>query len=314
MINTKQNLKFISISKKIELPLSTVMGILTTYKRFMHRKAVYIVGAIFSLSFIIEICFDSFPVGIFRFPLNILVLALWIILTMILYRNRAYNACSRFMLSREATWLSLVVIVAIGIVLGLEHKPSTTAWPTVLSLLFVLSHLLLIILRGWHNRNGIRWRFCLTHIGLLMALGAGFWGAPDRELLRMAVHHYPSNEAHTMERELRFLPYTIELKDFCIQQSESGAPIHYEAEIMVDDKAVTLKVNHPYARTLNEKIYLVSYATSLNGERYAIIEIVDEPWQWLSATGIIMLIIGSMLLFIQGPRGKCERKIEHEKL
>ena len=278
------------------------MEILTTYKRLQHLKAVSIVGVIVSLSFIIEICLGSFPVGIFSFPLNIFVLALWIMLITMMYRNRDNNVCARFMLSREATWLSLAMMVAIGIVLGLQREPSTTAWPTVIALLFVQSHLLFVILRGWRNRKGIRWRFCLTHIGLLLALGAGFWGAPDREQLRTSVHNYPSNEAYTMEGEHRFLPYTIKLESFSIQHSESGAPTHYEAQIKVDDKVIPLKVNHPFSRTLSEKIYLVSFATSPYGDRYAIIEIVNEPWQWLSATGIIMLIAGAILLFVQGPR------------
>ena len=280
-----------------------IMAPLTTYNRFKPPKIVCVLGAIVLLSFIIEISLGSFPVGIFRFPLNILMLALWIMLITMMYRNRATNASSRFMLSGMGTWVSLAMIVAIGIVLGLQREPSTTAYPMVFSLLFVQSHLLFVILRGWRNRKGIRWRFCLIHIGLLLALGAGFWGVPDREQLRTAVHHYPSNEAYTMEGGHRFLPYTIELKDFIIQQTVNGVPTHYEAQIIIDGKVVTLQVNHPYARTLSEKIYLVSFATSPHGGRYAIIEIVNEPWQWLSATGIIMLIAGAVLLFIQGPRG-----------
>lgn len=118
----------------------------------------------------------------------------------------------------------------------------------------------------------------------------------------MPVHPYPSNEAFTMEGAPRILPYTIELADFVIEESENGTPTHYEAQIGVDDKLVTLKVNHPYARTISEKIYLVSFSTTPQGERYAIVEIVYEPWQWLSAAGIIMLIAGAMLLFVQGPR------------
>ena len=260
------------------------------------------VGAVVALSFLVEMCWGSFPVGLFRFPLNILVLALWMVLLTMMYRGRANNACARFMLSREATWLSLGMVVAIGITLGLQLKPSSTAWPVVASLLFVQSHLLFVILRGWRNKRGIRWRFCMTHIGLLLALGAGFWGAADREQWRMPVHNFPSNEAFTMQGEPRRLPYTLELKDFAIEQAENGTPTHYEAQIMVDDERVTLRVNHPYARTLSEKIYLVSFSTSPQGERYAIVEIVSEPWQWLSAMGIIMLIAGAMLLFIQGPR------------
>lgn len=272
------------------------------HKRFPHLGGVCMVGVAVALSFLVEVCFGSFPVGIFRFPLNVLVLALWMLLLTMMYRGRAHNACARFILSREATWLSLALIAAIGVTLGLQRTPSSTAWPTVCSLLFVLSHLQCVIMRGWRNGKGMRWRFCLTHIGLFLALGAGFWGAPDREQLRAPVQRYPSNEAYTMEGEERCLPYTLELKDYCIEQAENGTPTHYEAQVMVDGTLTTLKVNHPYARTISEKIYLVSFPTSPNGERYAIVEIVCEPWQWLSATGIIMLIAGAMLLFIQGPR------------
>lgn len=277
------------------------METLTRHKRIPHLKGVCIVGVVVALFFLVEVCLGNFPIDIFRFPLNALVLALWTTIMTMLYRGRAHSACARFMLSREATWLSLGMVVAIGITLGLQRNPSSTAWPTVCSLLFVLSHLQLVILRGWRTKRGIRWRFCLTHIGLLLALGAGFWGAPDREQLRAPVQRYPSNDAYTMEGEERRLPYTLELKDYCIEQSENGTPTHYEAQVMVDGTMVTLRVNHPYARTISEKIYLVSFPTSPSGERYAILEIVSEPWQWLSATGIIMLLAGAMMLFVQGP-------------
>lgn len=290
------------------------MDVMKTYKRLMNLKGVYIVCAIVLFSFIVEFCFGSFPVQLFRFPLNILVLALLIMLITIMYRNKTNNSCSKFMLSGQATWLSLAMVVAIGITLGLEREPSSTAWPTVLSILFIQSHLLFIIMRGWRNSKGIRWRFCLTHIGLLLVLVAEFWGAPDREQLRTLVHRYPSNEAYTLGWEQRFLPYTIELKDFTIQHAQNGTPTHYEAQLIVDGKPVTLMVNHPYARTLSEKIYLVSFSTSPNGEMYAIIEIVNEPWQWFSKTGIIMLLMGAILLFIRGPRGRCEQKTENGKI
>lgn len=265
-------------------------------------SAVFIAGGLAVLSVVAELCHGSFPLDIFRFPLNILVVALWLVLISVLYRNRAGNLFARFMLSRQATWLSLALMAAIGIVLGLQREPSTTAWPVIVSLLFVLSHLCFVILRGWRGAKGIRWRFCLTHVGLLLALGAGFWGAPDRQQLRMAVHRYPSNEAYTMESELSPTPYSIELHSFQMESADNGAPTHYEAQILVDGKKVMLMVNHPYNRTLSEKIYLVSFGKTLMDETYAVIEIVKEPWQWLSAAGIIMLIAGAVLLFVQGPR------------
>lgn len=278
------------------------MAILTSTKSSRSMSAVLIAGGVVVLSVVAELLLGSFPVDIFRFPLNIFVVVLWFVMMLILYRRRTGNAFARFMLSRRATWLSLGLMATIGIVLGLEREPSTTAWPVVVSLLFVLSHLCFVIFRGWRNAKGIRWRFCLTHVGLLLALGAGFWGAPDRQQLRMAVHRYPSNEAYTMDGELRPTPYTVELCSSRMEHADNGAPTHYEAEIKVGDKKVMLFVNHPYDRTLSEKIYLVSFGKTLMGETYAVIEIVTEPWQWVSAAGIIMLIAGAVLLFVQGPR------------
>ena len=276
------------------------MAILASYKKPLTSGCILVGFA--TLSIVAQLCLGNFPVDLFCFPLNIFVLALWMMLITMMYRDRGNNACSRFMLSRGATWLSLAIMVALGVTLGLEREPSTTAWPVVLTIFFVLTHICFIVLRGWRNAKGIRWRFCLVHIGLLLALGAGFWGAPDRQQLRMAVHRYPSNEAYTMDGELRPTPYTVELCSSRMEHADNGAPTHYEAEIKVDDKKVMLFVNHPYARTLSEKIYLVSFGTSPYGERYAVIEIVNEPWQWLAATGIIMLIAGAILLFVQGPR------------
>lgn len=280
------------------------MAILASYKKSLTSGCILVGFA--TLSIVAQFCLGNFPVDLFCFPLSIFVLALWMMLITMMYRDRANNACSRFMLSREATWLSLAIMVALGVTLGLEREPSTTAWPVILAIFFVLTHICFIVLRGWRNATGIRWRFCLVHIGLLLALGAGFWGAPDRQQLRMAVHRYPSNEAYTMEGELSPTPYSIELHSFHMEHADNGAPTHYEAQILLNSKKVMLMVNHPYNRTLSEKIYLVSFGTSPYGERYAVIEIVNEPWQWLSATGIIMLIAGAILLFVQGPR-KTER-------
>ena len=111
-------------------------------------SAVFIAGGVAVLSVVAELCFGAFPVDIFRFPLNIFVAALWLMLISVLYRNRAGNVFARFMLSRQATWMSLALMSVIGIVLGLQREPSTTAWPVVASLLFVLSHLCFVILRG----------------------------------------------------------------------------------------------------------------------------------------------------------------------
>ena len=271
--------------------------------RVGHMGAVA-VAAVAVVTLIFEAWIGPFPVELFRFPLNVLTMALWLLALGYLYRNRTTSTTAQLLLSREATYLSLFILATTGIALGLEFKPSTDAWPVVIGLLFVLSHTVLVVLRGWRNGNGIRWRFTITHLGLLLALGAGFWGAPDREQLRVAATSEPTNEAFTMSGVLRTLPYDIALADSRIELSATGSPMLYEATIRVEGQNHTLRVNHPYDRTIAEKIYLISFGTTTTGERYAIIEIVREPWQWITASGIVMLIAGAVLLFARGPRRK----------
>lgn len=254
------------------------------------------------LSLVLDVTVGNFPYHIFAFPLNILTIILWLILIVRAYRNRTSSRLAQLMLSRGATWLALSLMALIGIVLGLQRVPATTSWCVVVAILFVLTHLSFVILRGWRNRDGIRLRFILTHLGLWLALGAGFWGAPDREQLRVAVDGNAASEAYTMEGAVRRLPYELRLVELAVERNDEGVATNYEARVAIDDNEVVLRVNHPYDYSLSEKIYLASVSKDVDGGDYAIIEIVDEPWQWLSAVGIVMLILGGVLLFIRGPR------------
>ena len=263
------------------------------------RILAYGVVAVALLSLVLEATVGSFPYPLFRAPLNILCLALWLVLVVIAYRKGADSGFAKVMLSRGATWLSLLVMAGVGIALGVERIPSSSAWFVVVGLLFVLTHLTFVILRGWRNNGGVRWRFVLTHVGLWLALGAGLWGAPDREALRLAVDNVATNEAYTLEGAIRRLPYEVALRELVVERNESGLATNYEAVVDVAGEVVELRVNHPYNLSFGEKLYLVS--VSERGD-YAVLEAVSEPWQWFSALGIVMLIAGALLLFLRGPR------------
>lgn len=259
------------------------------------------ISAVALLALILDVTVGNFLYHIFCFPLNILVIALWLMVIVRAYRNAQKSSFAKFMLSRGATWLALSIMAVVSVVLGLQRVPASTSWCVVAAILFVLTHLSFVILRGWRNNRGVRWRFILTHAGLWLALGAGFWGAPDREQLRMAVGATPTNEAYTMKGTLSILPYEIALEKLIVERNDQGVATHYEARVRVEDESVVLRVNHPYNRTLSQKIYLASVKGAAEGD-VAILEIVNEPWQWLSMAGIVMLILGGLLLFLRGPQ------------
>lgn len=260
-----------------------------------------VVAVVAILATLLQAVVGDFPVALFAFPLNIIVLALWLVLLTVSCRNRATSPLAKAMLSRSATWLALLVMVAIGLVLGLQREPSSASWPVVVGLLFVMSHLYLVTLRGYRATGGLRWRFTLLHLGLLLALGAGFWGAPDREQLRMAVDERPNSVAYTMSGAEVTLDFDVSLREFKMTPAEEGVQMQYEATVVMDGKDVVLRVNHPYDRTWAQKIYIVSYGSQHAGN-YVVVEIVTEPWQWLSLVGIVMLIVGAVMMFLRGPR------------
>ena len=300
----------------------------TTIKLFRHDNVVYnyfcyicadylllvmgigLIGifAVALIALILDITVGNFPYQIFCFPLNILVIALWLTIIVCSYRNRKESRFAKLMLSHGATWLALSLMAVVGVVLGLQRYPATTSWCVIVTILFVLTHLAFVILRGWRVNGRVRVRFILTHVGLWLALGAGFWGAPDREQLRLAVDSTPTNEAYTMQGTLHIMPYEICMEELIVERNEQGVATNYEARVRVANESVVLRVNHPYNRTLSQKIYLASVKESSEGS-YAIIEVVDEPWQWLSMAGIVMLILGGLLLFLRGPQrgnNKCK--------
>lgn len=261
------------------------------------------VSTIAILSFVVQHLTGDISITLFRFPLNILTLALWLAALVWLYRSRHSSQVAQSLLSMRATILSLLLMVALGITFGVQHNPLTTSWAATLALLFILSHLVMITLRGWRNGEGKpRIRFILNHLGLALALGAGFWGAPDREELRIvAERDIPTNIAYTKEGHRSVLDYKVAMTDFAIEFFDTGTPSSFEAKVSIDGEDVTLRVNHPYNRTLSETIYLISY----DGERptdarYCILEVVREPWRWVTVAGIVMLIAGAILMFIQG--------------
>lgn len=262
------------------------------------------VAIIVAIALLLQYTIGDFPLDIFSFPLNIVVMALWLVVVFVLYNNRNSLTLAQSLLSIRATWLSLGSMVATGIYLGLERKPSSTSWLVIAGILFTLTHLLLITMRGWRTPKGIRWRFTLLHMGLIVALGAGFWGAPDRVQLRTRLIEDKSiTHAYHLDGTMTNLDYAMQLNQCEAEYNEMGMPTHFKAAVSIDNEEVTLRVNHPYNRTLGEKIYLVSIGQSPDtGTPYCIVEIVREPWQWLSLAGIVMLLMGAVMLFIRGPR------------
>ena len=271
------------------------------FKTIMTMIAIVAVCGV--IAAILQVVAGSFPVEFFAFPMNVVVAALWLLALSELYRRRAESKVAKFLLSQQATYLALIFSVIGGVAVGTAHTELTQSWWFVAMSLFVMSHVVMITLRGWRNQQGVRWRFLLNHAGLLLALFAGFWGAPDvKELRASLVEGRPTSEAYVREGQSLPLGYELELCDFASSYFENGVPSDYVADVKIDGADVTLRVNSPYRYRLGEDIYLVNYDKDLAGRTHCIVQIVRDPWQVAMTAGVVMMLLGAVMMFLQGAR------------
>lgn len=265
-------------------------------KEFLRRYASKIVFATIAVAlFVVQWLVGDFPQWLFAAPMNLVVGALWFVAVVEGYRRRATSKLAGYLLSAEATYTALAVAALVAMVLGLQGEPSTASWPVVGGALYLLTVLTLVLLRGWRSGGVVRWRFLVTHLGLWLALVAMFFGAPDKQILRMQVGDKPSREALSERGVKRFLDYEITLENFVMEPTDDGVPRRFCATVAIDDKVVDIEVNKPYTYRYGEDIYLVSYAAE-----GCVLQIVREPWKVVSVVGVVMLLLGAMMLFLQG--------------
>ena len=95
---------------------------------------------------------------------------------------------------------------------------------------------------------------------------------------------------------------TCHKRKFIYNQNRSAA-LRFAADVRIGEQRTTLEVNHPHSYRLGEDIYLTGYDTrNVGNTRYCILQIVRQPWKYVMVTGILMMLAGAVLLFINGPK------------
>ena len=148
-------------------------------------------------------------------------------------------------------------------------------------------------------------------MGLWLALFAGFFGSSDVQTLRIPLYTgQPGREAYSMDGKAYYLDYELELYSFNTEYYPNGMPSRFAADVRIGNRRTTLEVNHPYSYRLGEDIYLTGYDTrNMGNTRYCILQIVRQPWKYVMVVGILMMLTGAVLLFINGPK-----KLKHDNL
>jgi len=217
-----------------------------------------------------------------------------------------------------AVWLSAFFFCVLygadsipGVLASLGCYNFMISWIFIAILFLLLSNLAMVIIHAFYHCVPAKKRFILNHLGLWLALFAGFFGSSDVQTLRIPLYTgQPGREAYSMDGKAYYLDYELELYSFNTEYYPNGMPSRFAADMRIGNRRTTLEVNHPYSYRLGEDIYLTGYDTrNMGNTRYCILQIVRQPWKYVMVVGILMMLTGAVLLFINGPK-----KLKHDNL
>lgn len=284
-------------------------------------RYVYATGFILTV-FAIQLLTGNFPVSFLAFPLNLIFAVVGLFMLWMLYKEYRNIKITRFLCSPQTSILSITLFIGSSLVIGLfpqlseieaESKEGIlaslgcynfmTSWIFIAIFLLLLSNLAMITLNSCQPPR-IRWRFLLNHAGLWLALSSAFLGSSDTQTLRIPIYKgEPTREAFDMNGASHHLDYDLELDSFAVEYYPNGRPSRFAANVHLGNETVLLEVNHPYAYRLGEDVYLTGYdVTKANESEYCILQIVKQPWKYVTVAGILMMLTGAILLFINGPK------------
>ena len=278
------------------------------------KKYITVWSVYFGVALLCQLLLPAFPTAFFAFPVNAAGILLAVVGLWVLRKEKPTSPVTRLLASPSTTSILLALLAASCLCLGLTSRPSPSSWWFFFLLTALFLHLLMVFYAGAFRKRPHRLRFILIHGGLLLALLGGFAGTPDTAEWRLPVgKEWPTRQAYTPQYGKIRLPHSLQLKDFDVTYYANGMPQDFQAHLLLDStKDITLSVNHPYALSPNDDLYLVDYE-HVAEPRFCIVQLVRQPWKYVQSFGIWLLLAGCVLLFAQGlPTGMArkEKKIE----
>ena len=281
------------------------------------REGFLIGGGLIFAGLMLELSVGPVDWDAFRWPVNGIVLAGFLVLIAIIFllRKRVYGF--QFIGTYKAAIPALVYAVVLTIIMGLTRQTVNGVWlnnmlsfrPFVLIYVYIAVILGQIILRRTLH---FQWKrdipFLLNHLGLFLAMTTATLGNADMQRLKMIiVKGEPEWRALTSQQQIVEMPIAIELKEFIMETYDDGSPRRFASDIQILTKSgkniqTTVEVNKP-VEVDGWKIYQYGYDTQMGAmSQTSILELVSDPWLPLVYTGIYMMLAGAVCMFVMGRR------------
>ena len=287
-------------------------------------------GGILAAGILRQVFAGPFPWERLAFPRNLILLALFLLLLVLLYAFRRKVRLFAWMVRLDAAVPALCYCLGLTLVLGLVRQSGEGGgipwlsrmldfWPFVLSYAWLLTLLGLVTLK---QVLFFSWRsipLLLNHLGLFLALACGALGSPDRQDLFMTVTEGTlATTAEDADGAVHTPGISVELHDFVMElyPLQPGArmqmPKRFASEITLFDREgkvcdAVIEVNKPL-KAAGWTIYQYDYDAQAGPEsRISVLELVRDPWQPFVLAGILMMLCGALCLFLfMAPRPKKE--------
>ncbi|MBQ7421401.1 MAG: cytochrome c biogenesis protein ResB [Prevotella sp.] len=282
-------------------------------------------GGLIVVGLMLELCIGPVIWDAFAWPMNCFVLTIFLLSICIIFLFRKKVYIFEYLTTYKAAVPTLIYVVILTLIMGLTHQTVNGVWfNNMLSFWpFVLIYVLMSIILGiiiLKRLSLIRKRkrmrrdipFLLNHLGLFIVLTTATLGNADIHRLKMVTTKgIPEWRALTPQQDVIELPLAVELKQFIMETYDDGTPRRFASDIQILTKSgkniyTTVEVNKPIDID-GWNIYQYGYDTTMGAKStMSILEFVRDPWKPVVYTGIFMMLIGAICLFVFTPKRKEE--------
>ncbi len=287
-------------------------------KPWKTTEGFLIGGGVIFVGLLLELTVGPIDWDAFKWPVNIIFLVCLVmaILAMEALSSKVY--AFRFLKTTHAAIPTLVYAVVLTMIMGLTRQTVNgvwiydmlTFWPFVLIYTVMVLILGLVVVRRFFHLTG--WRrdvpFLLNHLGLFIALVCGTLGNADMQRMKMITStDSPEWRAIDENQAIHELPLAIQLEKFIMEEYDDGSPKRFASDIQILTKSgknihTTVDVNKP-VEVDGWKIYQYGYDTAMGkNSKISILELVSDPWLPFVYTGIGMMLLGAVFMFLTGGR------------
>ena len=287
-------------------------------KPWRMTEGFVIGGGLIVAGLLLELCAGAVDWDAFRWPVNAIVLAAFIVIIVAMALSARKVYAFRFLGSHAAAVPAIVYAVALTIIMGLTRQTvdgrgvnnMLTFWPFVLTYVYLAVILGMVVVKRLRHLSS--WRrdvpFLLNHLGLFVALTCATLGNADMQRLRMVTSvEGPEWRALDQQQQVVTLPLAIQLQQFIMEVYDDGTPRRFASKIQVLTESgsnihTTVEVNKPVV-VEGWKIYQYGYDTAMGKDsQISILELVRDPWLHVVYAGIAMMLLGAVSMFLLGVR------------